>query len=91
MEIIGNSHEYPHLVNEKAAVLIDNQYLLKIKKDLGLDENGFQIGYLKLSNHMCESVPANRFRTYVYDALRPYEELKTDKEREKRRKTEYFF
>jgi hypothetical protein len=47
MENLNHSKYPTHLINEKAAVLIDNQYLLKVKRDLGLDENGFSIGYLK--------------------------------------------
>jgi uncharacterized LabA/DUF88 family protein len=65
---------------EKAAVLIDNQYLFKVKKSLGLDEEDLRIGYKDLTDYLSNLIPAIRFRTYVYDAIRPIKELKTEKE-----------
>ena len=75
---------------EKAAVLIDNQYLLKIKTSLGLDEEDFRIGYKNLSDYLSNLIPSIRFRTYVYDAIRPMRELKTEKEIESYNKQESF-
>ena len=78
------------LSTEKASVLIDNQYLLKVKTGLGLDEEEFRIGYKNLSDYLCSLIPSIRFRTYVYDAVRPIRELKTEKEKDNNEKRENF-
>lgn len=90
MEYDENKGPIFNKTNEKVAVLIDNQYLLKLKQDLNLDSNGFQIGYSKLSSFLSSMIPAIQFRTYIYDALRPIGELKTDDERNRYRNYESF-
>jgi uncharacterized LabA/DUF88 family protein len=82
MSLASNKMFLDRLHTEKAAVLIDNQYLLKVKRSLGLDDKDFRIGYKDLSDYLSNLIPSIRFRTYVYDAIRPTKELKTEKEKE---------
>lgn len=69
------------MLPEKTAVMTDNQYLLRVKTELGLDAGDFRIGYKNLSNYLCNLIPAALFRTYLYNALRPIKDLKTEVEK----------
>ncbi len=56
------------MVEERAAVLIDNYYL---RKEILDNYNGksvrFRLDYEKFSDLLCEQIKASRLRTYVYD------------------------
>ncbi|MEM3192584.1 MAG: hypothetical protein QW292_10975 [Candidatus Parvarchaeota archaeon] len=53
---------------DKAAVLIDKSYLQKeVIDNLGGRNVKFQLDNKEFSNNLCREIPAERFRTYIYD------------------------
>jgi uncharacterized LabA/DUF88 family protein len=56
------------MIEERAAVLIDNYYLRKEVLDVYNGKQGrFRLDYVKFSNSLCRDINASRLRTYIYD------------------------
>ena len=56
------------MTEERAAVLIDNNYLRKEVLDIYKGKSGrFRLDYEKFSDLLCRDINTSRLRTYIYD------------------------